>query len=426
MIQAERAVIGTLLIEQDRIADVYPILRPKMFTELLFGRMYNEFCKAYEGNYQLDYILLMQRISDVDPQWLRGLIANLINDVDTVVVVKSAAEVIVEDWRRREIKAITGKKREAESSRDEINQIVGDLQGLLVAATEGVSLKKLTETIKDDYFKNRDSPPVKLGVSGVDNVVKNLETGDVTVIAARPAVGKSAFMVQVATNLSRGDIKVGFFSLEMSKRQLYERFVSHISGIALDRVRFGTDYLHDEQERYAKALTVLEKAENIILYADDKDTRCPRTASQIEAACRTDGIKIAIIDYLQLMSPEKTYQGNKAAEVGEISRKVKEAAMRLGIHIIALSQMNRGVEYRASRKPMLSDLRESGAIEQDASNIIFLWNKDENDKSKKGCLIAKQRQGDTGEIELEFDGAHMVFHAVGKEGFVPSVEAPFG
>ena len=100
--------------------------------------------------------------------------------------------------------------------------------------------------------------------------------------------------------------------------------------------------------------------------------------------------------------------------------------MRLGIHIIALSQMNRGVEYRASRKPMLSDLRESGAIEQDASNIIFLWNKDENDKSKKGCLIAKQRQGDTGEIELEFDGAHMVFHAVGKEGFVPSVEAPFG
>lgn len=428
MLQAERAVIGSLLINQNQITVVYSFLRPEMFEEWIFGRIYDEYCKAYEREYQLDYILLIQRLEkDIKVETLRPLLQELVAETLSSAFIRSAAEVVVEAWRRKQIRIIVNKQRKVEQSKDEIHEIVEELQSLLMARTEGITLSKLTADIKDDYFNGRDSPSVKMGVKGLDDIIKNLEQGDVTVIAARPAVGKSAFVIQIAEHLCK-DMKVGFFSLEMSRKQIFERFVAHISGISLDRVRFGTEYLHDEKERYEKAVKKLEQNENIMIYADEKGFKCPRTASEIEAVCRSECIDIAIIDYLQLMTPEKTYQGNKAAEVGEISRKVKEASMRLGIHIIALSQMSRSIEYRNNRKPMLSDLRESGAIEQDASNIIFLWNKDENDKARKGCMVAKQRQGDTGELELRFDGAHMTFTLAEnkKNEFIPTEDSPFG
>ena len=160
----------------------------------------------------------------------------------------------------------------------------------------------------------------------------------------------------------------------------------------------------DEKERFDKANETLQKADNIIITSTGS-----KTVSEIRAESKNMDYDIIIIDYLQLLSSETTYRGNRTAEVGEISRSIKNLAMELNIPIIALSQLNRVSEGKETKEPTMAELREAGNIEQDASVIILLWNLSQDDRSKKGCKIEKQRQGENGKVVMKFNGDLMRF-----------------
>ena len=241
-----------------------------------------------------------------------------------------------------------------------------------------------------------------IGFPKLDDLLGGLEGGDMIVIGARPGVGKSAFVTQITTALARSGKRVGFYNLEMQEKQVYERFVVAESGIGLTRLRRAVRFLGDEEERFRRANEVLEKEDRIIITTGSK------AMSEIRNESRHMGYDVIIIDYLQLLRADKTYRGNRYAEVGAISRAIKALAMELNIPIIALSQLNRVSENREGKEPTMAELREAGDIEQDASVILLMWNMSK-DSSRKGIKIEKQRQGRTGKIVLRFNGDLMRF-----------------
>ena len=224
------------------------------------------------------------------------------------------------------------------------------------------------------------------------------------VIGARPAVGKSALVTQITSNLAKQGKRIGFYNLEMQNKQVYERFVVSESGIGLTRLRRAIKFLGDEEERFNKANETLEKAENIVITSGGA-----KSVSDIRNESRHMDYDIIIIDYMQLLKAETTYRGNRAAEVGEISRAIKNLAMELNIPIIALSQLNRVSEMKETKEPTMAELREAGNIEQDASVIMLMWNIDASDRTKKGCKVEKNRQGNTGKVVMRFNGDLMKF-----------------
>lgn len=419
MIQAEQNVIGALLMDSSLLSKVRHKLTPEMFTDKSLGKFYEEFVKGADEKRTVDHMFLMQKFSasDAGADYIRDILESCLDKTISSAVIESAADAVLKEYQAaRFSEVITHARASPGNIREQLINTVNELQSIEIPDISGITLRQMAEATKDYYFRDREIRVTKFGIPKLDEVVRTLEPGDITVVAARPSVGKSAFVIQVAANLSEQGKRVALFSLEMSMKQVFERFMAHIGGLSMDRIRFGKYYTGDEESRHKKALEWLEANQNIIIYADGKESVCPRGVSGIEAACQSQDVDVAIIDYLQLLVPEKRYNGNKAAEVGEISASTKRMAMRLGIHVINLCQLNRGSEYRSNKRPMLADLRDSGAIEQDASNVIFLWNVDSNDKTKKGCAVEKQRQGSTGEMELTFDGKHMRF--VGDNEFV--------
>ena len=261
---------------------------------------------------------------------------------------------------------------------------------------------------KDNYFRDNDENRIFVGFQRIDDLLGGLEGGDMIVIGARPGVGKSALVTQMTWAMAQAGKKVGFYNLEMQEKQVYERFVVSQSGIGLTRLRRAKHFLGDEKERFEKANAILEKQEKVVITTGSK------AVSEIRAESRHMGYDVIIIDYLQLLKADKTYKGNRYAEVGAVSRAIKALAMELNIPVIALSQLNRASEHYETKEPSMSDLREAGDIEQDASVIMLMWNCDENDRSKKGFKVEKQRQGQTGKEVLYFDGNLMRFEESGE------------
>ena len=266
------------------------------------------------------------------------------------------------------------------------------------------TLAEITRENKDKYFKEREVKPIYLGFPKLDELLGGLEGGDMIVIGARPAVGKSALVTQITSNLAKQGKRIGFYNLEMQNKQVYERFVVSESGIGLTRLRRAIRFLGDEEERFNKANETLEKAENIVITSGGA-----KSVNDIRAESKHMDYDIIIIDYMQLLKADTTYRGNRAAEVGEISRSIKNLAMELNIPIIALSQLNRVSEMKETKEPTMAELREAGNIEQDASVIMLMWNLDNEDKTKKGCKVEKNRQGNTAKVVMKFNGDLMRF-----------------
>lgn len=405
---AERAVIGSLLMDKDCMSEVYGMLEPDMFTSELLGKVYLEYQRAYDRGYDLTLPMIEQKLrSDSLPSdIIMSELRECLSDTMTSATVKQNAMVVENDYKARRLDFILNSIK---VSPNDLKSQIGALQRELEALQSGnkSTSKTLSEIVaenKDKYFKDREKKPLNLGFAKLDDLLGGLEGGDLIVIGARPAVGKSAFVTQITSNLAKQGKRIGFYNLEMSDEQMYERFVVNESGLSLTRLRRAIRFLGDEEERFNKANEKLIKAENIVITSDGK-----KKVSEIYAESKHMDYDIIIIDYLQLLEPEGTYKGNRTAEVGEISRHLKQVAKSLGIPIIALSQLNRASMGRDDKEPTMSELREAGNIEQDASVIVLLWNIDENDKTKKGCKIEKNRQGECGKIVMKFNGDAMRF-----------------
>ena len=411
---AEQQIIGSLLMDKDCMANIYGLLSPEMFTDELLGRVYHEYQRAFDRGQDLTLPLLVQKISsDVFPEAVvAGSLRGCVEEVVTSAQCVQNASVLVSAYTaRRATEILSSVKLSPNGIKSQIGAIISDLEGLQDNRSSSAStLAEIAAQNRDNYFREKEVAPLHIGFSKLDDLLGGLEGGDMIVIGARPAVGKSALVTQITSNLAKSGKRIGFYNLEMQSKQVYERFVVSESGIGLTRLRRATRFLGDEKERFDKANQVLSKADNIVITSAGA-----KTVGEIKAESRHMDYDIIIIDYLQLLKAESTYRGNRAAEVGEISRAVKNLAMELNIPVIALSQLNRASEGRDTKEPTMAELREAGNIEQDASVIMLLWNLSDDDKSKKGCKIEKNRQGECGKVVMRFNGEVMRFEETGED-----------
>lgn len=403
---AEQTVIGALLMEHQCITDVYNLIEPEMFTQEFFKRAYIEFARGYDNHYLVDAVVLEQKLrSDVFPtSFIMQEMKRCIDKTITSANIYPAAKVILKDYKARKLNSILNDmKISPDRIESQITDILTELETLQgKRKTKAKTLPQIVIENKDNYFKQRNIPNLNLGFEKIDDMLGGLEGGDLIIIGARPAVGKSALVTQITTNLASQGKRIGFYNLEMQDKQMYERFIVSESGIGLTRLRRAMKFLGDEKERFERANNALMSKENIVISTGGKKV------GEIKSESKHMNYDVIIVDYLQLLKPDKSY-GNRFVEVGSISKTLKDIAMDLGIPVIALSQLNRASEARDIKEPTMSELREAGDIEQDASVIILMWNLSQEDPKKKGCKVAKNRQGITGKVVLEFDGDHMRF-----------------
>lgn len=409
---AEQNVIGSLLINKNCIDSIYNTLSADMFTSELLGRMYLEFQRGYDNRYEVNPAVIVQKLSSEQfPGYLiLDEIKNCTVNTTTSATVKSYAEVIVNEHKARQLGKFLGAIKVSPNDIDnQIGRLITDLEALQDGkSVESKTLPEIVRENKDKYFVDNEAGKTYIGFSKLDDMLGGLEGGDMIIIGARPGVGKSALVTQITSNFAEQGKRIGFYNLEMKEKQVYERFVVSQSGIGLTRLRRAKKFLGDEKERFDKANEILEKKDSIVITTGSK------AVSEIRSESRHMKYDIIIIDYLQLLKTDKEYRGNRYAEVGAISKAIKALAMELNIPIIALSQLNRVSEARDTKEPTMAELREAGDIEQDASVIILMWNLSQDDKSKKGCKVEKQRQGQTGKIVLNFNGDLMKFEETGE------------
>ena len=403
--QAEKGVIGCLLLDDNSITEVSTVLTEGMFTDDLYRDIFIHYLKSYENGEKANEVSLRWVMEDKYPlDVLNQELAECVDSVPTTVELKTYVKAVVNDFKAREADkilqhtSITGKTVEKD-----VKDVISHLQGLLEdRASSEKRVSELTE-LKDQYFCDKATDGILFGFHELDDMTGFLEAGDVIVIGARPSVGKSSLVIQMTTNIARQGKKIAFYNMEMSEKQIYERYISHLSGIGLTRLRRAVSYTGDEQARFDKANNTLNKEfTNLTVVTGSK------TIGEIRAECLNKGYDIIFIDYLQLIVPDSSYRGNRFAEVGKISRDLKALATELKIPVVALSQLNRVSEAKETKEPTMGELRESGNVEQDASIIILMWNMNE-ERTQKGVKVDKNRQGKTGTFELRFEGSKMKF-----------------
>jgi replicative DNA helicase len=264
------------------------------------------------------------------------------------------------------------------------------------------------------------------GFTRLDEMTAGLQKGDLIVIAGRPSMGKTTFALNIAENAAFGPkkAKVGVFSMEMSREQLAFRMVSSLGRVDQTHLRIGN--VGDEE--WTRITMAIEMMKSSNIHIDDTGALTPtEVRARARRLKREHGLDLIVLDYLQLMQVAGTKE-NRATEISEISRSLKALAKELAVPVIALSQLNRSVEQRTDKKPVMSDLRESGAIEQDADVIMMIYREEVYDKNttRKGIadiIITKQRNGEIGDIQLTFLGKYTKF-----ENFAPEsayTDAPF-
>lgn len=423
---AEESIIGTLITSDGELMQELPAeLDASMFTDEVFANAFGIYQAAYEKSEKVSLAIVKQRIiarsGGMPPEYISKRIDDAVRNGYSSLTAKEDAQEIITSYKSRRLNEILNKTN---VTPDNLTAAVDFLSFELEALNKGngnrtKALPQIVRENKGNYFRESDKPKIELEFDTLNDMVGGFEAGDMIVIGARPAVGKSAFATQLASHFAEIGKKIAYFNLEMTEKQIYERFVSAASGIGIQRIRRALNFTGDEKERFDKANEILESKETIVV------TTGSQTVASIRNEVKKHKYDLAIVDYLQLIKAEGRYRGNRFAEVGEISHSLKNLATDLNIPVIVLSQLNRASVGREDKEPSMSELRESGDIEQDASVILLLWNLD-NDGKEKGCKVEKNRQGKIGKVTLRFNGDLMRFEELtDKDGFMPYEETPF-
>jgi len=422
---AEQQIIGALLINENAIDEISDTLTPDMFYNKILGTAYGVCLKARANKEQYDLITLC---NDVESQIgateisVQETLMECAKSTVTSVAITKHADTVKRDYANRKIQvSLMNIQNHPESAIEAITKLNEEITGIVDPPKPYDSLAAITERNKDKYFRERETKELKTGIESFDEVLGEFEPGDLIVIGARPAVGKSAIAAQIVNNLSHKGAKIGYFNLEMTEKQVFERFVATESGIGMTRIRRALRFMNDEEEKYTEACNRLTKKDKIIIPTGSK------TVNEIRTITQKEEFDVIVIDYLQLVKSSGKYRGNRFAEVGEISHGLKAIGVDFKIPVIVLTQLNRQSEGKLNKEPSMAEIRESGDIEQDASVILLLWNTDDEDRSKKGYKFDKNRQGTLKKGNLIFDGDRMKFYD--EDDFVPSsvsdLEIPF-
>lgn len=424
---AERYVIGALLLSDNAMQEIYDRLEPRMFCNPLLSEVFKEIIRQYDRGESINALSISQKLES-DSFTRESIVEELKGCMDitiTSTAITEYADALIRDYKARSLKKILGSVKVSSS---EIDMQVGELLQALEQLKDGQrqntrQLRTIVDEYRSGYFCEQERKKLYTGFARLDDITGGLEGGDMIVIGARPGVGKSAFVSQIILQMARVGKRIGFYNLEMSDKQVYERLLSNLSGIRLNRIRRAARFLGNEKERFEKANQDLSRIEILI-------SSGTKSVSGIRNECRHQELDCLVIDYLQLVRSDVRYQ-SRASEVGAISKAIKALAMELNIPVIALSQLNRVSEMRDTKEPTMGELREAGDIEQDASIIMLLWNLDTDDRTRKGLKVDKNRQGELGKIVYRFNGNEMRFEETDEHiktaagGFTNAIETPF-
>ena len=412
--EAERNAIGCLLLDNSCIEKVYEVLSPEKFENATLGRVYGVVKDAYDKGQQVDEQLICFQMSDINQENLMKMLVDSVEHSTTSVLIDKYAKQINDEYKTRQLKKLVTIIPETGSIDKQLENISKAVDTLRNDSKQSSStLKELVREYSSKRFVEGREQGVRIGIRSVDNILQGVDPGDICLVCARPAVGKTAFALQIALNTAKEGYRPHFFCLEMSKEQMYDRLVAHESGINMTRIRRAIKYIGEEENLFKQANKTLE---DLPITIDDDIY----TVSKMKAAVKRSGSNLVIIDYAQLIKTESNYKGNRAAEVGDISHSLKQMAKELKVPVIVLCQLNRVMDE--TQEPSMNEIRESGDFEQDASIIILLWNTKE-DRTEKGCKVDKNRNGTTGKVKLNYIGKNFLFT---EEDFAQTNEAtPF-
>ncbi len=416
-VEAEQSVIGAMILDNENIAVVENILRGEDFYHRQYGMIFDTMVELYEEGRPVDLLTLEDRLKtkDVPPEVSSmSYIGELVAGVSYAANAKYYAEIVAEKATlRRLIKANEEIANACYAGKDSVENILADTEKTIFHILNGrrnddyvpiqeVALSALERIHKASKSKNPVTG-VPTGFTDLDYRTAGMQPSDLVLIAARPSMGKTAFVLNIAQHVAfKKDLCVAIFSLEMSKEQLVNRLFAMESRVDSQAIRTGN--LTDEDwDKLVEGVNIVGRSKLII------DDTPGISISEMRTKCRKYklefGLKMIIIDYLQLMSGSGRKSDNRQQEISEISRSLKALARELEVPVLALSQLSRAVESRTDKRPMLSDLRESGAIEQDADVVMFLYrddyyNKDSASQNIAEVIVAKQRNGPIGTVEL--------------------------
>ena len=452
--EAEQAVLGSLLLDNELWSDLSEILREEDFYtgqhRLIFRSIEALLSKA-EG--KADILTLSQYLSDaglLTDAGGRPYLAELLSKARGSSRAIAYAGVIRDKSVARQlinVGAEMSKLAYGQGTRD-IQSIVGSAEELFLNAVERADtgsrgpvlakdvVNEVLTTMQqraEDYANHRlsDVTGISTGFVDLDRMTKGFHGGELIIIAARPAMGKSAFGMNIVQNIvlneeyRKKDTAALVFSLEMPARQIVTRLISSVSYVSQDKLERGAF----EKDDYMKVIHAAKLINSVNLFIDDGNDLTPsELRARARKLAREHKLGIILIDYLQLMRGSGKYRDNRALEIGEISRSMKILAKEMNIPVVALAQLNRGVEGRTDKRPMNADLRESGAIEQDADVIMFIYREevykkdDPNLKGKTEIIIGKQRNGPIGTVNLIFNPECARFSSVDTRDYGPGPE----
>ena len=463
-IEAEEALLGSVFINPNVMGDVVDIITAEDFYKSNYKLIFSEMINAYNSGKIIDVLLIIEALKKkelMDEVGDEEVIYDLTEVVPTAANAVNYAQIIKDKSVQRQLITI-GEKivRMATRGYEEIDAMLDKSESMIFKIAESKQKKeivKLSELVQSKVKRLDDGSEAKGKITGIssgfsryDSITSGFHGSDLIILAARPAMGKTAFALNLAINVARQGKGVLIYSLEMGNEQLFDRLVASESRVRLKGIKDGTL----TSEELVTLGDGLGRLSEMPIYISDSASvtmlEIKANARRLKAEGKLD---FMLIDYLQLISPSTNSRKSREQEISEISRSLKILAKELNIPIVTLSQLSRGVEQRVDKRPILSDLRESGAIEQDADMVMFLYresyyNKDtatevnnvdvpdkyvkksqdlpktgeKQEMEKVELIIGKHRSGPTGTIELGFFPNYQQFVNVVDDEFAPSAE----
>ena len=437
-LELEEVVLGALMLEKDAYSVVSEFLKPECFYKESHQNIYTAITNLALNQEPIDMLTVTQqlkKIGKLEEVGGQAFLSELTGKVASAANIEYHAQIIVQKYLARELIRVSSDiQTKAFDEKTDVDELMQDAEGQLFEITQR-NLKKdvthigpiITEAI--DLIQAAANRPdgftgIPSGFNYLDQITSGWQKSDLIIIAARPAMGKTAFVLSMAKNMAvEYNFPVAIFSLEMSNVQLVNRLIVNVSEIEGEKIKHGKlanfewEQLHSRTSQLLNAPIFIDDTPSLSVF--ELRTKARRLVKEQKIQC-------IIIDYLQLMNASGMNYGSREQEVSMISRSLKGLAKELNIPIIALSQLNRGVEGRtgADKRPQLSDLRESGAIEQDADMVLFIHRpeyykitQDENGNSLLGIaeiIIAKHRNGSTDDIRLKFTKEFIKFENIGE------------
>jgi replicative DNA helicase len=432
-LDAEKSILGCVLIDKDALNKVVDFLAPEDFYSRNHQIIYSAALNLFEKHEPIDILSLSNRLKEfgqLDEAGGISYLTSLASSVPTSSHIGTYGKIV---QRKKMLRDLIGAAHHISSlghnEEEDIEHLLDEAEQKVFAISQrslthafshlGDTLNEAVERITNQDMGILRGHPTKHKY--LDDVLGGLQKSDLIILAARPSVGKTAFAIDLALKTAEQGIPVGLFSLEMSIDQVVDRFIASKAGVSLWRLRTGK-LSHDDDD-FLRITTACDELKKMPIFVDDSSSP---NILQMRAMARrlqtSNGLGLLIVDYLQLMTSRRSYD-SPVQQVTEISRGLKSLAKELKIPVIALSQLSRAVEQREGHKPRLSDLRDSGSIEQDADVVMFIHRddktnferaKEQNKLNYAQVVVAKHRNGPTGEIDFRIDPDSLRFLEIDK------------